>query len=374
MAGLLNAPSPPRWLLAELTYACPLQCPYCSNPLDYANLSNELSTNDWKRVLKQSREMGAVQLGFSGGEPLVRKDLVELVEYSHELGYYINLITSGYNMDEAKIIELKEAGLDHIQVSIQASSQELNDFIAGTKSFEHKKSVAKLIKKHGYPMVLCVVLHRQNIHQMKDILDMAIELGADFVELANTQYYGWAHHNRDQLMPTQEQLQAAEALANEYQDTQKGKMKIYYVVPDYYEGRPKACMNGWGTTFLTIAPDGVALPCHSARQLPNFDCPNVNDSSISDIWNKSKAFNYFRGDDWMKEPCRSCPEKDKDFGGCHCQAFLLTGDATNTDPVCDLSPLHHTVTDAIDKAAQSNQTVQQPLLFRNSKNSKLFNH
>jgi pyrroloquinoline quinone biosynthesis protein E len=374
MAGLLNAPSPPRWLLAELTYACPLQCPYCSNPLDYANLSNELSTNDWKRVLKQSRDMGAVQLGFSGGEPLVRKDLVELVEYSHELGYYINLITSGYNMDEAKIIELKEAGLDHIQVSIQASSQELNDFIAGTKSFEHKKSVAKLIKKHGYPMVLCVVLHRQNIHQMKDILDMAIELGADFVELANTQYYGWAHHNRDQLMPTQEQLQAAEALANEYQDTQKGKMKIYYVVPDYYEGRPKACMNGWGTTFLTIAPDGVALPCHSARQLPNFDCPNVNDSSISDIWNKSKAFNYFRGDDWMKEPCRSCPEKDKDFGGCHCQAFLLTGDATNTDPVCDLSPLHHTVTDAIDKAAQSNQTVQQPLLFRNSKNSKLFNH
>lgn len=374
MAGSLKVPSPPRWLLAELTYACPLQCPYCSNPLDYTNLSNELSTNDWKRVLKQSREMGAVQLGFSGGEPLVRKDLVELVNYSHELGYYTNLITSGYNMDEAKIIELKEAGLDHIQVSIQASSQELNDFIAGTESFEHKKHVAKLIKKHGYPMVLCVVLHRQNIHQMKDILDMAIELGADFVELANTQYYGWAHHNRDQLMPTQEQLQAAEAIANEYQDTQKGKMKIYYVVPDYYEGRPKACMNGWGTTFLTIAPDGVALPCHSARQLPNFDCPNVNDSSISDIWNKSKAFNYFRGDDWMKEPCRSCPEKDKDFGGCHCQAFLLTGDATNTDPVCDLSPLHHTVTDAIDKAAQPNQTVEQPLLFRNSKNSKLFNH
>lgn len=374
MAGSLKAPSPPRWLLAELTYSCPLQCPYCSNPLDYANLSNELSTKDWKRVLKQSREMGAVQLGFSGGEPLVRKDLVELVEYSHELGYYINLITSGYNMGEAKIIELKEAGLDHIQVSIQASSQELNDFIAGTKSFEQKKSVAKLIKKHGYPMVLCVVLHRQNIHQMKDILDMAIELGADFVELANTQYYGWAHHNRDQLMPTQEQLQAAEAIAKEYQDTQKGKMKIYYVVPDYYEGRPKACMNGWGTTFLTIAPDGVALPCHSARQLPNFDCPNVNDSSISDIWNKSKAFNYFRGDDWMKEPCKSCPDKDKDFGGCHCQAFLLTGDATNTDPVCDLSPLHHTVTDAIDKAAQPNQTVEQPLLFRNSKNSKLFNH
>jgi len=314
--------------------------------------------------------MGAVQLGFSGGEPLIRKDLVELVSYSHKLGYYINLITSGYNMDEAKIIELKEAGLDHIQVSIQASSQELNDFIAGTKSFEHKKSVAKLIKKHGYPMVLCVVLHRQNIHQMKDILEMAIELGADFVELANTQYYGWAHHNRDQLMPTQQQLHDAEGIAKEYQTSQQGNMKIYYVVPDYYEGRPKACMNGWGTTFLTIAPDGVALPCHSARQLPNFNCPNVNDSSISDIWNKSEAFNYFRGDDWMKEPCRSCSEKDKDFGGCHCQAFLLTGDATNADPVCDLSPQHQIVTDAIEQAA--NLTDDKPLVFRNSKNSKKF--
>jgi pyrroloquinoline quinone biosynthesis protein E len=170
-------------------------------------------------------------------------------------------------------------------------------------------------------------------------------------------------------MPTQEQLTSAEAIANEYQLSQKGKMKIYYVVPDYYEGRPKACMNGWGTTFLTIAPDGLALPCHSARLLPNFDCPNVRNYSISDIWNKSKAFNYFRGDDWMKEPCRSCPEKDKDFGGCHCQAFLLTGDASNADPVCDLSPMHHTVTEAIEKASQ---TVESPLTFRNPKNSKAF--
>ncbi|ORU92308.1 MAG: pyrroloquinoline quinone biosynthesis protein PqqE [Cycloclasticus sp. symbiont of Poecilosclerida sp. M] len=370
MAGSLKAPSPPRWLLAELTYACPLQCPYCSNPLDYANFTNELNTDEWKRVLKQSRKMGAVQLGFSGGEPLVRKDLTELVSYSHDLGYYINLITSGYNMDEAKIIELKEAGLDHIQISLQASSKELNDYIAGTESFEHKKVVAKLIKKHDYPMVLCVVLHRENIHQMKDILEMAIELDADFVELANTQYYGWAHHNRDQLMPTQEQLQEAEAIAKEYQESQAGKMKIYYVIPDYFENRPKACMNGWGTTFLTIAPDGLALPCHSARQLPNFECPSVRDNSISEIWNESTAFNYFRGDDWMKEPCRSCPEKDKDFGGCHCQAFLLTGDATNADPVCDLSPLHHLVTDAIEQAAMT--AAEKPLVFRNSKNSKVF--
>lgn len=373
MAGSLKAPSPPRWLLAELTYACPLQCPYCSNPLNYAHINDELSTEDWKRVLKQSREMGAVQLGFSGGEPLLRSDLIELVQYSHQLGYYSNLITSGYSMDEAKIIALKKAGLDHIQISLQASSQELNDYIAGTESFEQKKTVAKLVKKHGYPMVLCVVLHRANIHQMKDILEMAIELEADFVELANTQYYGWAHHNRDQLMPTQQQLNDAELIANQYQASQKGKMKIYYVVPDYYEGRPKACMNGWGTTFLTIAPDGLALPCHSARQLPNFDCPNVKDHSIHNIWNDSKAFNYFRGDGWMKEPCRSCEEKDKDFGGCHCQAFLLTGDATNTDPVCHLSPQHNLVTEAVDLANLNNkQPSEKPLVFRNSKNSKPF--
>jgi len=373
MAGSLKAPSPPRWLLAELTYACPLQCPYCSNPLNYAHLNDELSTEDWKHVLKQSREMGAVQLGFSGGEPLLRSDLTELVQYSHQLGYYSYLINSGYNMDEAKIIALKKAGLDHIQISLQASSQELNDYIAGTESFEQKKTVAKLVKKHGYPMVLCVVLHRANIHQMEDILEMAIELEADFVELANTQYYGWAHHNRDQLMPTQQQLNDAELIANQYQASQKGKMKIYYVVPDYYEGRPKACMNGWGTTFLTIAPDGLALPCHSARQLPNFDCPNVKDHSIHNIWNDSKAFNYFRGDGWMKEPCRSCEEKDKDFGGCHCQAFLLTGDATNTDPVCHLSPQHNLVTEAVDLANLNNkQPSEKPLVFRNSKNSKPF--
>lgn len=369
MAGSNKTNSPPRWLLAELTYACPLQCPYCSNPLDYANINQELSTEEWKDVLQQARKMGAVQLGLSGGEPLVRKDLVEIAQYANELGYYTNLITSGYHMSEEKIVQLKDAGVDHIQISLQASSQELNDFIAGTQSFEEKKNVAKLIKKHGYPMVLCVVLHRHNIHQMDDILKMAIELGADYVELANTQYYGWAAHNRDQLMPTKAQLDDAEKIAERYQKELAGKMKIYYVIPDYYEGRPKACMNGWGTTFLTIAPDGLALPCHSARQLPNFDCPSVREQSLEDIWHHSKAFNFFRGEDWMKEPCRTCPEREKDFGGCHCQAFLLTGDATNTDPVCNKAPEHHQVLNAIEQAEQINEA---PLLFRNSKNSKTF--
>ena len=361
----------PRWLLAELTYACPLQCPYCSNPVDYSQYPTELSTEDWKRVLTEARKMGAVQLGLSGGEPLARTDLAEIVRHARGLGYYSNLITSGYGLTEARIVELKEAGLDHIQVSIQASTQELNDHIAGTKSYSHKQEVARLVKKHGYPMVLCVVIHRQNIHQMADILKMASELGADYLELANTQYYGWAHKNRDLLLPSREQFETAEKIAQDYKETVKGKMKIYYVVPDYYEDRPKACMNGWGTTFLTVAPDGVALPCHSARELPGLDCPNVTDFSVDEIWNESKAFNFFRGDDWMKEPCRSCSEKSEDFGGCRCQAYLLTGDMYNTDPVCSKSPNKHLVQAAIDQAmASAEQTVEVPLVFRNTKNSK----
>ncbi len=365
--------TPPRWLLAELTYKCPLQCPYCSNPLDYTQHNDEISTSDWKRVLSEARKMGAVQLGFSGGEPLTRQDLPELVQHARELGYYSNLITSGYGLTEAKIIQLKAAGLDHIQISIQASTQDLNDHIAGTESFKSKQEVARLVKKHGYPMVLCVVIHRENIHQMADILAMADKLGADYLELANTQYYGWAHANRDLLMPTQEQYHEAEVIAQAFKEKVAGKMKIYYVVPDFHENRPKACMNGWGTTFLTIAPDGVALPCHSARELPDLDCPNVNDHSISEIWNHSKAFNFFRGTEWMQEPCKSCDEKDKDFGGCRCQAYLLTGDMYKTDPVCSKSPDKHIINAAIESARQSALNPdEKPLIFRNSKNAKNF--
>jgi pyrroloquinoline quinone biosynthesis protein E len=371
MAGLNNANiTPPRWLLAELTYKCPLQCPYCSNPLDYSEHSTELSTKDWKRVLTQARKIGAVQLGLSGGEPLVRQDLEEIVSHARELGYYSNLITSAYGLTEARIKALKTAGLDHIQISIQASTEELSDYLAGTKSFEHKKQVAHLIKKHGYPMVLCVVIHRENIAQMAQILDMATELGADYLELANTQYYGWAHINRDLLLPTKEQFEEAEALAQAYKKQVAGKMKIYYVVPDFYENRPKACMNGWGTTFLTIAPDGLALPCHSARQLPGLKCPNVNEHSIDAIWYESEVFNHFRGLEWMPEPCRSCDEKHQDFGGCRCQAYLLKNDMYATDPVCSKSPDHHLIDEAIVAAKTKLLTAdEKPLIFRNAKNS-----
>ena len=367
--------SPPLWLLAELTYRCPLQCPYCSNPLEIAKYTDEISTEDWVRVMQQARKMGATQMGFSGGEPLVRQDLEELIQEARHLGYYTNLITSGVGMDEARVKRFKDAGLDHIQISFQASNEELNNFLGGTKSFQHKYEMARIVKKYDYPMVLNIVIHRKNIDQMRDILDMTVELNADYVELASTQYYGWSRINVDHLLPTREQLAKAEKIAMEYQEKLKGTSKIIYVIPDYFENRPKPCMNGWGAIFLTIAPDGTALPCHEAGQLP-IEFPNVKDYSIEELWNSSPGFNHFRGFDWMKEPCRSCPEKEKDFGGCRCQAFMMTGDAANADPVCDKSPHHQELLDDVERigkiaAKEKDMDLkEQPLVFRNMKNSK----
>lgn len=364
---------PPLWLLAELTYRCPLQCPYCSNPVEIAKYKDELSTEDWIRVMRQARKMGAAQLGFSGGEPLARRDLEELIAEARVLGYYTNLITSGVGMDEKRVKTFKEAGLDHIQISFQASNEELNNYLGGTRSFQHKQEMARVVKENEYPMVLNIVLHRKNIDQIRDILDMTVALNADYVELASTQYYGWSRVNIEQLLPTREQLARAEKTAREYQEKMKDKMKIIYVIPDYFENRPKACMNGWGSIFLTIAPDGGALPCHAAAQLPGMEFPNVRDHSVSQIWNDSDAFNRFRGFDWMKEPCRSCPEKEKDFGGCRCQAYMLTGDAANADPVCDKSPHHqqlHEEVNRIDGLAGTAEFDAKPLVFRNMKNSK----
>ena len=363
----------PLWLLAELTYACPLQCPYCSNPVEMANVKKELSTEDWFRVMQQAREMGATQLGFSGGEPLIRKDLELLIAEARRLGFYTNLITSGVGMDENRIKAFKEAGLDHIQVSFQASSEELNNFIAGTDSFQHKLEMARLVKKYGYPMVLCFVLHRRNEEQIRDILELSIALEADYVELATTQYYGWAYHNREQLLPTRAQLKHAEEVAREYQEKMKGKMRIFYIIPDYFEDRPKRCMDGWGHVFLTITPDGTALPCHAARQLPGLEFHNVRDKSVEWIWNDSPDFNKFRGLDWMKEPCRSCPEKEKDLGGCRCQAYMITGDARNADPVCSKSPEHHKIVDLVERVGELAGTPEfeaKPIVFRNMKASK----
>ncbi|MBL1142402.1 MAG: pyrroloquinoline quinone biosynthesis protein PqqE [Proteobacteria bacterium] len=363
----------PLWLLCELTYACPLQCPYCSNPVEMAKVKNEIATDDWIRVLREARKMGATQLGFSGGEPLTRPDLEELIAEARQLGFYTNLITSGIGMDEKRIKAFKKAGLDHIQVSFQASTEDLNNLIAGTDAFEHKKEMARLVKKYGYPMVLCFVLHRRNEDQIRDILDLCVALEADYVELATTQYYGWAYHNREQLLPTKAQLAHAEIVAKEYQEKLEGKMKIYYVIPDYFEDRPKKCMDGWGKVFLTITPEGTALPCHAARQLPGLEFPNVKDHSVDWIWNESPDFQKYRGLGWMKEPCLSCDEKEKDLGGCRCQAYMLTGDATNADPVCSKSPYHSKITDLVDRVdelAGTPELEEKPMVFRNMKNSR----
>jgi PqqA peptide cyclase len=362
-------PGPPLWLLLELTYRCPLHCAFCYNPTDFARSAAELDTSDWLRVLREARALGAVQLGLSGGEPLSRDDLEPIVAEAHRLGFYSNLITSGVGLTEARLQALKEAGLDHIQLSFQDSTRQMNDFLSSTRTFDLKSKVAALIKKYDYPMVLNVVLHRLNIDHVEEILEMALRLGADYVELANTQYYGWAWHNREQLLPSREQVERAEEAMRRFRE-REGRMQIYFVVPDYFERRPKACMNGLGSIFLTIAPDGTALPCHAARMLPGLEFPNVRGASIEEIWYGSSAFNHFRGHEWMKEPCRSCPEKVRDFGGCRCQAYLLTGDAANADPVCDLSPHHHLVTDAVARAERPGGPMEEkPLVFRSERNS-----
>lgn len=366
-------PGPPLWLLAELTYRCPLQCPYCSNPLDFARSHDELSTAEWIEVFRQAREMGAAQLGFSGGEPLVRQDLAELIAAARGLGYYTNLITSGIGLTEEKIASFADAGLDHIQISFQAADEEVNNLLAGSqKAFAHKLEMARAVKKHGYPMVLNFVTHRHNIDNIDQIIRLCIELEADFVELATCQFYGWAELNRAGLLPSKEQLVRAERITNEWRDklaAENHPCKLIFVTPDYYEERPKACMNGWGNLFLDITPDGTALPCHSARQLP-VTFPNVREHSIEYIWRDSFGFNRFRGYDWMPEPCRSCDEKERDFGGCRCQAFMLTGEAANADPVCSKSAHHGTILAAREQAEHGALGLDQ-LQHRNEKASRL---
>ncbi len=363
----------PFWLLAELTYKCPLQCPYCANPVDFADFHDELTTQQWLDVFQQGRELGAVQLGFSGGEPLVRQDLAQLIGGASEMGYYTNLITSGVGLNECKMTEFQQAGLDHIQVSFQASDESVNNMLAGSqKAFQQKLKMAREVKAQGYPMVLNFVTHRHNIDRIERIIELCVELEADYVELATCQYYGWAFENVKQLLPTRKQLERAERITNEYREklaASGNPIKLIFVTPDFYEERPKRCMNGWGQVFLTVTPDGTALPCHSARMLP-LEFPNVKQMSLQQIWNDSAGFNYFRGDQWMKEPCLSCDEKEQDFGGCRCQAWLLTGDMHTADPVCAKSEDHQLI---LNTRAVAEQVVNNPaeFLYRNERNSRI---
>lgn len=328
----------PLWLVVELTYKCPLKCPWCSNPVEFERYRNELSTEEWKTVLRDGRKLGALQLGFTGGEPMLRRDLEELVEEADRLGYYTNLITSGVGLTVDRLRALKAAGLKQVQLSLQAPDRRLNEALVGLDVFDHKIDIARAIKAEGLPMVLNIPISRYNIERTKEFIELAEDLGVEYVEFANLQYYNWALLNRAELLPTREQIERSERLVQEARQRLGKKLTIYFVVPDYYDDRPKACMNGWGAIHLTIAPDGTALPCQEARLIETIDFPNVRERDLAWIWRESPAFQTFRGDSWMKDPCRSCPEKERDFGGCRCQAFLLTGDAANTDPVCAKSP------------------------------------
>jgi PqqA peptide cyclase len=367
-----NRPGPPLWLLAELTYRCPLHCVFCYNPVDFATQTAELSTEDWLRVLREGRELGAVQCGLSGGEPLLRDDLELIVAEAHRLGYYTNLLTSGVGLTEARAKALKAAGLDHVQLSFQDSTREMNDFLSHTKTFELKNRVAKIIKDQGWPMVMNVVIHRLNIDHIDRIIGMAAELGAEYIELANTQYYSWAYVNRAELLPTREQLKRAEAVTDAWREKLGDRMRIFFVAPDYHEGQAKKCVNGWGSMFLTVAPDGTALPCHTAKMLPGLSFPNVRDHSLGEIWFDSEGFNRYRGTGWMKEPCSSCEHKEEDLGGCRCQAYLIAQDAAGADPVCRKSPHHAKVLAAVEQAeaAALTRTTEHPLVFRDPAESR----
>jgi len=354
----LPAQRPPLWLLAELTYRCPLHCVFCSNPVDHMAHRDEMGTEDWRRVLTEARALGAVQLGFSGGEPLLREDLEELVAHAHGLGFYTNLITSGIGLTEARARALKSAGLDHIQLSFQDSTRELNDFISSTRTFELKSRVAALIKSMGWPMVMNCVMHRYNLPHVGRIIEMAERLGADYLELANTQYYGWAWLNRHALMPTVDELRDAEAMVMAHRARTEGRMKILWVSPDYADAKPKPCMAGWGSLFMVVAPDGKALPCHSARMLPGPPPPDLREVSVREAWFDSETFNRYRGQAWMSDTCGSCDERHTDHGGCRCQAFQLTGDAAATDPVCPKSPLRGVV-DALLEGASGRRAAEQ---------------
>lgn len=355
-----------------MTYRCPLHCAFCYNPTDYdKHTKNELTTEQWISALRDARKMGAIQLGISGGEPLLRDDIEEIVAEAHKLGYYSNLITSGVGLTEKRIQAFKEGGLDHIQLSMHDVTEDISNFITNTRTFELKKKVAAMIKSHGYPMVLNVVIHRYNIDQVGKILEMAEALGADYVELANTQYYGWSLVNRDQLMPTREQLDRAEAATNAFRERVGNKMKVFFVVPDYFADRPKKCMNGWGEVFMIVTANGDVLPCHSARVLPGMTFPNVRENGLEWAWKESPAFTKYRGMEWMKEPCRSCDEKENDLGGCRCQSYLLSGDAEMADPVCTKSPNRHLIDEALVNS-QNPLVREQPIIFRTDKNSKKY--
>ena len=354
----------PLAVLLEVTHRCPLQCPYCSNPVELDRGSTELTTDEWKKVLSELAQLGVLQVHFSGGEPTARKDIVELVQHATDVGLYSNLITSAVLLTKDKLSALADAGLCHVQISFQGNEPIVADRVAGLKDAHKRKlEVAKWTRELELPLTVNAVMHRQNLHQLTDIIQMAVDLDADRLEVANVQYYGWALKNRAALMPTIEQIEECTRIVEEAEVRLKGTLAIDFVVPDYYALRPKKCMGGWGRQFFNISPAGKVLPCHAAESITGLEFESVRSNhSIAWIWQNSEAFNRYRGTGWMPEPCKSCEFREEDFGGCRCQAFALTGDAGNTDPACTLSPMHD---DIFKQAERESARAENRFLYRN---------
>ena len=350
----------PLALIAEITHRCPLHCVYCSNPLEMAAVSSELSTAQWIDVLQQAGKLGMLHAHFTGGEPLARPDLTELIAGARTAGLYTNLITSGIGLAEERLQALVDAGLDHIQLSFQDSHEDSANWIAGAKAHAHKIELSRLVHRHKIAFTVNLVIHRQNIEHLDEMIGFIEQLAPERMEIAHTQYYGWALQNRGALLPTRVQLDKAVEAVAAAEKRLAGRIRVDFVVPDYYARFPKACMGGWGRRLMLINPAGKVLPCHAAEVIPGLEFENVREQSLEDIWQQSSSFQRFRGEEWMPEPCRSCNQRAQDFGGCRCQALLLTGNAEATDPVCSLAPAHHIVETALAEA-NSRTSVSEPI-------------
>ena len=357
----MNAPRPYN-LVAELTYRCPLRCAYCSNPVAFRDFPDALDTQDWCRVFREAAALGVVHVGLTGGEPSLRADLPELVGGAAEAGLYTHLVTAGTTLSAQGLASLRAAGLRSVQLSVQDVEATASDAVAGVPAFERKLAFAAWVREQALPLTLNVVLHRRNLGRVREIIALARSLDADRLELANTQYHGWALVNRDALLPSREQLDAA-TLAVAAARREAARPEIVFVLPDYFAKRPKPCMGGWGRRTLVVAPDGRVLPCHAAASIPGLEFGNVRSQSLAQCWSDAPGMNAFRGEAWMQEPCRRCPERARDFGGCRCQAFALTADAAATDPACDLSPRHSAVSDAVRVAEAE---PERPFVYRDA--------
>jgi pyrroloquinoline quinone biosynthesis protein E len=354
----------PRLLLAELTHRCPLRCPYCSNPTALVQPDKELATDEWIRAFGEASQLGVLHVGISGGEPLARKDLPELIAGARATGLYTNLITSAIGLTPEKAEELKKAGLDSVQISFQSDEELQADEIAGYPGHALKLAAARMIAKMGFPLTFNVVLHRRNIDRLESIINLAGSLGAQQLELANVQFYGWAMQNRAELLPTRAQVETAFATAQAAHERWRDTMDVIYVPPDYFGTSPKPCMQGWGRQYITVNPGGDVLPCPTASGIPGLRFDNIRDGSLADIWRNSEAFNRFRGTQWMPEPCRSCDLRFIDYGGCRCQAALIAGDASFTDPACELSPYRNKLTEILDRQPTGAHSLPPQYVYR----------